>query len=135
MMPRVSIPLFALAASVLAAAAAHAGPVGNQYLPQVPKAGNKQQHNSSGSSSGTSSSSYVPATTTESSQPVQTQQKQRQHKPKHHTQSKNSKAIPASSNGAGSTDSAGGPWIPIAILVIVAGVSTAVGLTLRRRAA
>lgn len=133
MMIRRTIPLLALAASLICAASANAGPVGNQYLPQVPKAGN--HHHSSGGSSGetTSSSSYVP-TTTESSQPVKTQPKHKP-KPKHHTQAKSVKVAPAAVTSADTTDTGGGPWIPIAVLVIVMGVSTAVGLTLRRRAA
>ena len=120
----------------MAASIAHAGPVGNQYVPQVPKAGNGHHH-SSGSSSGTSSSSYTPATTTSSSEPAQVQPKQKHKpaKPKHHAQAKSTKVAPAAATSVGSVDSGGGPWIPLAILVIVAGVSTAVGLTLRRRAA
>jgi hypothetical protein len=133
---RRTIPLLALAAALLAAATAYAGPVGNQYVPQVPKAGNKH-HDSGGSSSGTSSSSYTPATTTQSTEPVQStpKQKQKPAKPKHHAPAKSTKVSPAAATSAGAVDSGGGPWIPIAILVIVAAVSTAAGLTLRRRAA
>jgi hypothetical protein len=129
---RRTIPLLALAATMMAAATAHAGPVGNQYVPQVPKAGNK--HHDSGSS-GSSSSSYAPISTTPSSEPTQATPKQKPAKSKHQAAAKATKLAPATSTSAGGVDSGGGPWIPIAILVVVVGASTAVGLTLRRRAA
>jgi cobalamin biosynthesis Mg chelatase CobN len=129
MLARRSIPLLALAAMLTLATAAHAGPVGNQYLPKVPKAGDKDQ-GSGGASDETSSSSYTPTTT--SSEPTQTNEKPAA-KPKHHEKPKSVKVAPASSNGV-SADS-GSAWIPIAILVFAAIVTTAAGLTLRRRAA
>jgi hypothetical protein len=132
MTTRRSIPLLALAALMVLAPAAHAGPVGNQYLPQVPKAGGNHHH-SGGSSGETSSSTYVPTTTTESSGPTRTSEKPA--KPKHREKPKHVKITPATSNGDVTASSGGGVWVPLAILGFAAVVSTAAGLTIRRRAA
>jgi hypothetical protein len=132
MTTRRSIPLLTLAILLSALApAAHAGPVGNQYLPQLPKAGGGHHH-SSGSSGGTSSS-YTP-TTSESTQPTQTKQ-EKPAKPKHHEKATHVKVTPASANDSVSAASGGGAWVPLAVFAFAAVVSTAIGLALRRRAA
>jgi len=121
---------------VVSVAGAQAGPVGNQYVPQVPKAGSKQ-HESSGSSSGgtTSSPGYTStasgSTSTGSSRPA----KPKPLKPQHEKTPKSVKVTPTSSGGGGSTASGGSAWIPIAIIVIAGAITAAVGITLRRRTA
>jgi hypothetical protein len=115
---------------IAVAPAAHAGPVGNQYLPQVPKAGG---HHHSGGTSGETSSSYAPTTTTsESTQPTRTKH-EKPAKPKHHEKAKQVKVAPASGDVSAGSD--GGAWVPLAVFAFAAIVSTAVGLALRRRAA
>jgi hypothetical protein len=134
MTARRSIPLLALAAVLtIAVATAQAGPVGSEYVPQVPKAGNKH-HDSGGSSSGTSSSSYTSTTSTASDQPTQTTEPKA--KPKHQANAvKPANLSPASSSGGSTSAGGGSAWTPIAIVLIAGAVTAAAGLTLRRRAA
>jgi hypothetical protein len=132
MTARRPIPLLALAAMLtIGVATAHAGPVGSEYVPQVPKAGNHHQ-GSSASSGGTSSSSYTSTTSSGSGGPTQTTKPKA--KPKHQANAPKPANLSPASSGAGSTSAGGGSaWTPIAIILIAGAVTAAVGLTLRRR--
>jgi hypothetical protein len=131
---RRSIPLLALAAALtLAVATAQAGPVGSEYVPQVPKAGGNHQ-GSGGSASGATSSTGTSTTSTPSGEPTRTAEPKT--KPRHQANAaKHAKPSPTFSS-TGSTSAGGGSaWTPIAIILIAGAVTAAVGLTLRRRTA
>src|SRR5262249_5375418 len=91
------IPLLALMAVLTAAVGtAYAGPVGSEYVPQIPKAGNKHHQSGGGSGSSSSPSGYTPSTTSSAAtEPAQGQGKQHPATPKYHLKPKSEQAIPA----------------------------------------